>query len=90
VYVADLDRPPNTKELRKISDRISDIWKRVGLELGFESYQLRTIELDNPKSQVHACLVMLEKWISKNTSSKVSRRVLYQAIECCQGRVFIL
>jgi len=93
VYVADLDGQPDTKELRKICDENADIWKRVGLELGLKPHELKIIELNNPKSQVHACLDMLEKWKSKNTSSNASRRILHHAIKCCRankGRVFIL
>ena len=80
--VTDLDKPPNEKELGRISDKIAYMWRRVGIELGLEAYQLDTIESDYPKSCEKACLHMLFKW--RELNNNVSRRVLSEAIKYCK------
>ena len=79
----DLDLPPQPIELGRISIKIADIWKRVGLELGLQPYQLNTIELNHPNHNENASLDMLLKWSDANKNA--TRRTLNQVIELCQN-----
>ena len=81
VCVTDFDKPPSDKELRRISNKIAYMWRRVGTELGLEAYRLDAIESDNPNSCQTACQRMLLKW--KELNNNVSGRTLSQAIEYC-------
>ena len=88
LYV-DLEIPLTSDELRAFSDKITDIWRDVGLELGLSPLKLDTIEqLHNLNHEVNPSLDMLLKW--KETSKNVSRRKLNQAIEECQGNRYRL
>ena len=82
VYYADLDSPPTSIELGRISDEIADIWKRVGLELDLKLHKLNAIELNHPHFNKNASREMLFTWI--NAKINVSRRVLNKAIEYCR------
>ena len=81
--VVDFKSPPSPKELGRIAAGIADIWKRVGLELGFFPQKLKAIEQNHPGDNDMASLDMLMAWREININ--VGRSVLYQAIEYCRA-----
>ena len=87
-YCVDLESPLTFDELRAASDKIADIWRDVGLELGLSPLKLDTIEqLHNLNHKVNPSLDMLLKW--KEANENVSRRKLNQAIKECRGNASI-
>ena len=84
MFVIGNDLPPTTIEFGRISGEITEIWKRVGLELGLKPHKLNTIELEHVNSKRNASLDMLFTWRDANIN--VSRRVLNQATERAMKR----
>ena len=76
---ADIESQPTPAELRRISNAIADIWKKVGLELGLRPQKLNSIELNHPNHNTKASLDMLLHW--RGAKIHTSRRVLKQAIK---------
>ena len=79
MYV-DPELPLKDYELQRYTDKIVDIWKRVGLKLGLKLSTLNAIELSNPES---AASEMLIKW--KEMKNNPPRKVLHQAIDNCRA-----
>ena len=76
--------PPEDRELWRYAEKIVNIWKKVGLELGLTRSKLLVIEANNHDRNENAALDMLMKW--KDATKNPSQRVLHQAIENCRAQ----
>ena len=76
--------PPEDRELWRYAEKIVNIWKKVGLELGLTRSKLLVIEANNHDRNENAALDMLMKW--KDVTKNPSQRVLHQAIENCRAQ----
>ena len=51
--------------LRRVASRAMDKWKLIGLDLGIESHELRTISKYHPQSTMQCCFEVFSLWQNK-------------------------